>query len=227
MRGQRLLLRPRYQFVAYVTRCTFLTGAPQLSPSPLARGTRDDVAGERESAGLIPARAGNTCRCAMFSASFRAHPRSRGEHALRLFRLFCGGGSSPLARGTRAPDLSGAKAIGLIPARAGNTFFCSAAFFSDGAHPRSRGEHTYTLDFLPALVGSSPLARGTRLVCGLSLLSSGLIPARAGNTMALPLRILIRWAHPRSRGEHTKNLPVISWEEGSSPLARGTRIRKQ
>ena len=93
---------------------------------------------------------------------------------------------------------------------------------STGAHPRSRGEHSISLIFSSIALGSSPLARGTRVNVHIPGLRNGLIPARAGNTHPTESTRSRPRAHPRSRGEH------ISWAisalrcGGSSPLARGT-----
>ena len=131
-------------------------------------------------------------------------------------------GSSPLARGTLLETDFNRTYKGLIPARAGNTIAFFASCFSAGAHPRSRGEHIPVWAFFTALKGSSPLARGT-LVLGLALESvSGLIPARAGNTMPTKAGIPEGRAHPRSRGEHITGDMLASKAAGSSPLARGT-----
>ena len=90
-------------------------------------------------------------------------------------------------------------------------------------HPRSRGEHDL-LRVLPApRTGSSPLARGTRLVGITDLLGQRFIPARAGNTPASGALPVLRTVHPRSRGEHAGRLPAALTPNGSSPLARGTR----
>ena len=111
--------------------------------------------------GLIPARAGNTSRGVDIIAATRAHPRSRGEHGAVAAAELDGAGSSPLARGTRLVLLLLICAVGLIPARAGNT--TQIVFFRAGirAHPRSRGEHPSELPHLVLVLGSSPLARGT------------------------------------------------------------------
>ena len=70
------------------------------------------------------------------------------------------------------------------------------------AHPRSRGEHASIKILRATMGGSSPLARGTLLVFCVNHHRAGLIPARAGNTLAwIPATIMSR-AHPRSRGEH-------------------------
>ena len=171
--------------------------------SPLARGTPEFILGKTVSAGLIPARAGNTIRTSLSRTCSRAHPRSRGEHGNELV----GGvpnrahprsrgehrmafsysqvntGSSPLARGTRLPESRRNMLNGLIPARAGNTSIRRRAKSPPWAHPRSRGEHQDSSLARAAVTGSSPLARGTP-VCGLCREpGSGLIPARAGNTV--------------------------------------------
>ena len=70
----------------------------------------------------------------------------------------------------------------LIPSPEGNTVTAPRRMTCSRAHPRSRGEHTGAPSAARRALGSSPLARGTRLAavfdCGLV----GLIPARAGNT---------------------------------------------
>ena len=90
--------------------------------SPLARGTPDRLSLLLEMPGLIPARAGNTLSSSARRLFRRAHPRSRGEHAVEcgVDGLYLG--SSPLARGTPQLMLGELTFVGLIPARAGNTY---------------------------------------------------------------------------------------------------------
>ena len=110
----------------------------------------------------------------------------------------------------------------LIPARAGNTVPSLVRVSVFQAHPRSRGEHDINHPFLFGRAGSSPLARGT---LGGMLVDSGkarLIPARAGNTLALTAPYARSSAHPRSRGEHLQAFRAAFLDAGSSPLARGT-----
>ena len=68
--------------------------------SPLARGTLQPGIQRAKVAGLIPARAGNTLTSSSKADTFRAHPRSRGEHRLATDANGQYLGSSPLARGT-------------------------------------------------------------------------------------------------------------------------------
>ena len=69
--------------------------------------------------------------------------------------------------------------------------------------------------------GSSPLARGLRLVGTVRALGVRIIPARAGFTLS------DEWVndddedHPRSRGVYRRLGQRISPMSGSSPLARG------
>ena len=132
--------------------------------SPLARGTLGRFGLLSHGSGLIPARAGNTYSHPRYVVARRAHPRSRGEHNEISYTRFFAWGSSPLARGT-LHDLSFRLfAVGLIPARAGNTQSAGVGSHSVRAHPRSRGEH-----------GGGDVDFNGEV---------GLIPARAGNTVA-------------------------------------------
>ena len=163
--------------------------AVRVGSSPLARGTPASFRGRSWCARLIPARAGNTIMSEVLPSLMSAHPRSRGEHHQpRPFSdSLCG--SSPLARGThrRAPLFD--SPLGLIPARAGNTFPTFRLLDLLAAHPRSRGEHSTPPAAIQVCPGSSPLARGT-LRTGIDDHTKGrLIPARAGNTWKVDMML--------------------------------------
>ena len=192
--------------------------------SPLARGTRSAHEGRVDHRGLIPARAGNTTMKTSQAGWKRAHPRSRGEHPIGSEMFDLPSGSSPLARGTQHPVHAVRNGGGLIPARAGNTATRHVRYEITGAHPRSRGEHHHDETIDSQVTGSSPLARGTRVQNSCSVYVVGLIPARAGNTRVPFQWLRVRGAHPRSRGEHMLVDRINTAGEGSSPLARGTRL---
>ena len=192
--------------------------------SPLARGTRLWHGVKRLASGLIPARAGNTESGCTAKITGGAHPRSRGEHDDRPQTQCWRRGSSPLARGTHDYGKGFHFVEGLIPARAGNTYFYLFPFTLFRAHPRSRGEHTVEIVEIELIEGSSPLARGTREHLFGHVLTQGLIPARAGNTLYLRVIVFSFRAHPRSRGEHHDVFSFCWLAAGSSPLARGTLL---
>ena len=88
-----------------------------------------------------------------------------------------------------------------------------------------RGEHGWLLCVGGVCVGSSPHARGTLYFlfiffwCCVWL---GIIPACAGNTRFGSLKSILIGDHPRMRGEHRIDGPVVNPQVGSSPHARGT-----
>ena len=172
--------------------------------SPLARGTREATGGEEEGGRFIPARAGNTIGAIARRPPRPVHPRSRGEHWRCRGAERSRSGSSPLARGTRTTGRTSASRVRFIPARAGNTVLESAVLNTASVHPRSRGEHSFSLVRMDPPPGSSPLARGTHSILETSDITRRFIPARAGNT-------------PPER-----TFPSSS--NGSSPLARGTQL---
>ena len=155
----------------------------QSGSSPLARGTPKLVHAAELRTRLIPARAGNTGERRPFTSWLTAHPRSRGEHEKSQSFHYFVSGSSPLARGTHLKDAEAATGARLIPARAGNTSWRARGLQRIPAHPRSRGEHRYSLNIPTTEQSSSPLARGTRCKSFDRRVADRLIPARAGNTV--------------------------------------------
>ena len=207
--------------------------------SPLARGKRRQSEQVRHRERLIPARAGKTCSTGRVCGGARAHPRSRGENANKPSRTTLEGGSSPLARGIKTAAASAGssplargkrlvskdilRGFGLIPARAGKTRGRSKTPSRRPAHPRSRGENTGHEGVPLGEAGSSPLARGKRQAHRLRDTDEGLIPARAGKTIASWPNNFFKAAHPRSRGENPEAPGIAAAIWGSSPLARGKR----
>ena len=89
--------------------------------SPRVRGTRQAGERGRRVAGIIPACAGNTLPRRGVVAAGWDHPRVCGEHNQGKHIMNQGTGSSPRVRGTRDEAGNVHRALGIIPACAGNT----------------------------------------------------------------------------------------------------------
>ena len=189
--------------------------------SPQARGTRPRTSTGRSGRGLIPAGAGNTFLGCLHADKSWAHPRRRGEHGVQRERDKRTQGSSPQARGTLSTHATPSDANGLIPAGAGNTVYARNTIRCKWAHPRRRGEHFFSQYQRVIGSGSSPQARGTPYYSGRFDPDSGLIPAGAGNTHALPLSWCRPPAHPRRRGEHCQTGHAASRGAGLIPAGAG------
>ena len=159
-----------------------------------------DVVGDP---GIIPARAGFTSPPAPRWCASPDHPRSRGVYHEVLSPFFSLLGSSPLARGLRIVLRHLAVVRGIIPARAGFTGTTERNCMPPRDHPRSRG--VYSTYLWPPLLssGSSPLARGLQLRLRLLRYPCGIIPARAGFTVAEWMMGIPYGDHPRSRGVYS------------------------
>ena len=112
-----------------------------VGSSPLARGPHDVAEACRLIVRIIPARAGSTTWSWPRRIRTRDHPRSRGVHFLFPFPLADYIGSSPLARGPHTTLTLRRIPTGIIPARAGSTFYDPIISQSHEDHPRSRGVH--------------------------------------------------------------------------------------
>ena len=116
--------------------------------------------------------------------------------------------------------------LGIIPAYAGNTIENNAAKWPNRDHPRICGEHDLIRNLTSYYAGSSPHMRGTLCFLCVRFVLAGIIPAYAGNTVAVRLNPLDCEDHPRICGEHLVYFVDIASDCGSSPHMRGTRIRK-
>ena len=215
---QRLPDHPRSRGVYRSTR---LRTAAGLGSSPLARGLRRLLRPPRMRSRIIPARAGFTAPPTSRCGSSRDHPRSRGVYGGTIPAGEAGCGSSPLARGLRPEARLGPPALGIIPARAGFTFFTSQTEPSQKDHPRSRGVYSRMVQQTVEDLGSSPLARGLRRSMSGRPRRPGIIPARAGFTTRCAPRRTTSRDHPRSRGVYAASVYPAVYFVGSSPLARG------
>ena len=84
-----------------------------------------------------------------------------------------------------------------------------------------RGEHASASWSVVVLEGSSPHARGARVLLHLLHAQRRIIPACAGSTHAMSGRQRRGEDHPRMRGEHMLQKVGVKCFLGSSPHARG------
>ena len=91
-------------------------------------------------------------------------------------------------------------------------------------HPRVCGEHSPQDDKTGKQSGSSPRVRGTHGHPARVRRGRGIIPACAGNTRVLALRLREVRDHPRVCGEHSAGISASQNALGSSPRVRGTRV---
>ena len=151
----------------------------------------------------------------------------RGEHTGLTLTGGPGGGSSPHARGARLSRAGRGPESGIIPACAGSTSWRASTRRSTRDHPRMRGEHVSENTNNYRFVGSSPHARGARLCDRATAEELRIIPACAGSTVRIPLKVSDWRDHPRMRGEHAWAAAVTACLQGSSPHARGAPGRPQ
>ena len=137
--------------------------------SPLARGLPGTRLLPASRGGIIPARAGFTFAASLNVRHNWDHPRSRGVYADHVRSLLTTMGSSPLARGL----------LGVVADK--------AALAAD--HPRSRGVYRGGTRAARPALGSSPLARGLLPLNQNAGTGAGIIPARAGFTLLLMVRL--------------------------------------
>ena len=132
-------------------------------------------------------------------------------------------GSSPLARGLLRKITPVRVLEGIIPARAGFTCHIQGQLEIVRDHPRSRGVYSVSSSLMVTGQGSSPLARGLRILPHLEGVGVRIIPARAGFTGVKYGTLVSARDHPRSRGVYDMMVVTELQELGSSPLARGLR----
>ncbi len=198
------------------------TAGHALGSSPRSRGTLCGGHLLRVQLRFIPAIAGNTDLRRVRASTEAVHPRDRGEHPRGCTSAGPSTGSSPRSRGTLQESFLDFAGIRFIPAIAGNTAPFRLNPERQPVHPRDRGEHQDSMIEAIAPAGSSPRSRGTRGMSAEQERAERFIPAIAGNTSFLSIRMTPMPVHPRDRGEHVCLPRPSPSSPGSSPRSRGT-----
>ena len=113
---------------------------------------------------------------------------------------------------------------GIIPADAGSTSPDDTYRGEGKDHPRGCGEHWGTRWVMMAWIGSSPRMRGARCCAISQRVDGGIIPADAGSTLCMSLKMHLKKDHPRGCGEHISPACANIRDMGSSPRMRGARL---
>ena len=193
--------------------------------SPHARRAPPSIAAMSCAKGIIPACAGSTLSTQNGGSFVGDHPRMRGEHRHTAAMPTSAAGSSPHARGAPSCGASSHLQAGIIPACAGSTKRSFALVIVVGDHPRMRGEHVLHNRLDRCGQGSSPHARGAQTAHLPACNLGGIIPACAGSTHRWNFAVGAVRDHPRMRGEHAVSRMPSTTALGSSPHARGARLR--
>ena len=217
-------------------------GRPGGGSSPRGRGTLARLLYGAPATRFIPAWAENTPGAPPRASPPAVHPRVGGEHGNHGLATRPANGSSPRGRGTRTSQRRAGRAVGFIPAWAGNTkagvhtpslerFIPAWAgntiaeqpvFAVATVHPRMGGEHHLRPGPPEIAGGSSPRGRGTLSSGGPDAPGRRFIPAWAGNTLRADTTMRPAAVHPRVGGEHFTRMLRAEGGTGSSPRGRGT-----
>ena len=111
--------------------------------------------------------------------------------------------------------------VGSIPARAGETRPSPQPRRSRTVHPRACGGNQRDPAQRGKRAGPSPRVRGKRNTRGVCQLTTGSIPARAGETLCTPRNAVARRVHPRACGGNQFSRALLMPATGPSPRVRG------
>ena len=199
----------------------------QMGSSPHVRGALGDGLVDAETVGIIPACAGSTSKWYSSVSCDWDHPRMCGEHRERAEHHAPIMGSSPHVRGAPNRAALGTDDLGIIPACAGSTVSWRTDRSPCRDHPRMCGEHSVRISPASMTTGSSPHVRGAHDGSHATTPIGGIIPACAGSTSSMRLRVQPPRDHPRMCGEHHLVDSRSEYGQGSSPHVRGARDRLQ
>ena len=153
------------------------------------------------------------------------HPRTCGEQGSFPATKPSITGSSPHMRGTDGGDEKKHPPPRIIPAHAGNSPPHLLTKPSETDHPRTCGEQEPPCVHKRLPLGSSPHMRGTAPCNRHKDSAFRIIPAHAGNSIAVGFGKINARDHPRTCGEQRAGMLLLAASAGSSPHMRGTATR--
>ncbi len=196
-------------------------------PSPRPRGSPLQHVGSNSRIRSIPATAGEPVMISSTKCAARVHPRDRGGADKSILDYLKKAGPSPRPRGSLLATALGLRAVGSIPATAGEPGGHAQRERMRRVHPRDRGGALGFSAGRNDLVGPSPRPRGSQVHDLASERAEGSIPATAGEPRGRSSAGATRWVHPRDRGGAHEVTEDAMVEEGPSPRPRGSRHRRR
>ena len=135
-------------------------------------------------------------------------------------------GSPPPMRGKDTLRTCDCAAIGITPAYAGKSLFCTCIQMCSEDHPRLCGEKSMVEAILCFLSGSPPPMRGKDQPAPRQPCLFRITPAYAGKSHVFVRYEMFYRDHPRLCGEKMDFFAVAALYPGSPPPMRGKAIRK-
>ena len=133
-------------------------------------------------------------------------------------------GLSPHLWGTQLPLFRRLATGRFIPTPVGNTLPRHGCRRQRPVYPHTCGEHATVSPWALIRIGLSPHLWGTQC-CGACLYAAGrFIPTPVGNTLFLPVFLLLKMVYPHTCGEHLIAAGIADHEPGLSPHLWGTPI---
>ena len=195
-----------------------------LGSSPRMRGSLVEVYEKSIRPGIIPAHAGLTVLQEACEGGRGDHPRACGAHNTRTAGACAGTGSSPRMRGSRLCREERGCWLRIIPAHAGLTSASAIRIACLWDHPRACGAHIPPNSAASFQQGSSPRMRGSLPSARIDFPADGIIPAHAGLTEVIKMKLIHGRDHPRACGAHPIGYRPERPRWGSSPRMRGSPV---
>ncbi len=197
--------------------------AAMTGPSPRAWGSRGEVLWPWGARRSIPTCVGLTKAACPYRPAPPVHPHVRGAHHPGRGQIRGYGGPSPRAWGS--PSACGPLSLPSrsIPTCVGLTLTATARADAAPVHPHVRGAHVALQHGMPAILGPSPRAWGSRSSRNSPTRGCRSIPTCVGLTRCGRSTGPGRTVHPHVRGAHIIKAACYDQTNGPSPRAWGSR----
>ncbi len=193
--------------------------------SPRMRGKLGAIQPQRVRARIIPAHAGQTRSASSKNGSVTDHPRACGANSRWSIPAPATNGSSPRMRGKRQRHSTRFNNVRIIPAHAGQTSCRARPPAPPADHPRACGANRHGRTASRGCCGSSPRMRGKPNPRPQHERCGRIIPAHAGQTMAVVHVLLQCWQrasdHPRACGANRLAAPCWWFADRIIPAHAG------